>query len=58
MNKQVLYSMNSERYNLTSQTLDLFFRDHQFESHKSQGHWRFKWSLISKLVRLVKVDIN
>ena len=31
---------NPEGYNLISQVLNLFLKDHQFECHKPQGHWR------------------
>jgi hypothetical protein len=30
---------NHEKRSLTSQTLSLFSRDHQFKSHKPQGYW-------------------
>ena len=30
---------NLKGYNLTSQVIGLFSRDHQFELYKSQGHW-------------------
>jgi hypothetical protein len=38
---------NSKRYSLSGQILGLFPRDHQFEFHKSQDHWRLTWSLTS-----------
>ena len=47
--------INLERCSLTGQALCLLFKDHQFESHKPQGHWRFTWSLISGPVGLVEV---
>jgi mRNA-degrading endonuclease YafQ of YafQ-DinJ toxin-antitoxin module len=40
------------------QVLSLITRDHQFESHKLQGHWRLIWSLILGLVRLVEVCVS
>jgi hypothetical protein len=46
------------KYSLTGQVLWLFYRDHQFKSHKTQGHWKFTWSLTSKLVELIKVHVN
>ena len=46
---------NLEGWSSTSQTLSLLPKCHQFESHKSQGHWRLTWSLTSGLVRLVEV---
>jgi hypothetical protein len=33
--------INSEKCNLTGQTLNLFSRDYQFESHKPQNHYKF-----------------
>jgi len=32
---------------IISQILNLLSRNHQFESHKPHGHWRFTWSLTS-----------
>jgi hypothetical protein len=49
------YLKTPEGYSSTDQILDLFPKDHQFESHKSQGHWRLIWSLTSGLVKLVEV---
>jgi hypothetical protein len=46
---------NLEGCNSTGQALDLLSRDHQFESHKPQGHWRFTWWLILGSVRLIEV---
>jgi len=51
--KQTL--INYDGSSSTGQVLDLLSRDHQFESYKSQGHWRLTWSLISRPVRLVEV---
>jgi len=42
----------------TGQALGLLPRDHQFESHKPQDHWRFTWSLTSGHVVLVKMRAN
>jgi len=52
---QKYFSSNYEKCNLTGQVLNLFLKGKQFESHKSQGYWRFTWSLISGLVKLVKM---
>jgi hypothetical protein len=38
---------NSKEYNLNGQILTLLSRNHQFKSHKSQGHWKFTWLLTS-----------
>jgi len=46
---------NFSRGNLIGQILNLLFRDHQFESHKSHGHWRLTYSLTSGPVRLVEI---
>jgi len=46
---------NLEGCNSIGQTLDLLFRDHQFESHKPQGYWRFTWWLTLGPVRLIEV---
>jgi hypothetical protein len=51
-------ALKSEGYNLTGQILDLFFRGHQFESHKPQGYWRLTWSLILELVRLINRGVR
>jgi hypothetical protein len=50
--------INFERCSLTGQVLDLFSKNYHFESHKSQGHWRFTWSLTSRPVELVEVCAN
>jgi hypothetical protein len=42
----------------TGQVLDLFSRDNQFKSHKTQGYWRFIWSLTLKHVELIKIHIS
>jgi hypothetical protein len=47
-----------EGYSSTGQVLGLLPRDHQFESHKPQGHWRFTWSLTLRPVRLVEMRAN
>ena len=44
------------RDNLTSQILSLLLNDHKSES--PQGHWKFVWSLTSRLVGLVKVHAS
>jgi hypothetical protein len=46
------------KYNSIDQTLILLFKDHQFEFHKSQGHWRFTWSLTLGPVRLVGIRVR
>jgi len=54
--KQTL--INYDGSSSTGQALGLLSRDHQFESYKSQGHWRLTWSLISRPVRLVEVRVS
>jgi hypothetical protein len=44
--------------NLIDYILDLFFKNHQFRSHKLQDHWRLTWSLTLWPVRLVEVSAN
>jgi hypothetical protein len=44
----------TQEYSLSGQVLSLLSRSYDFEFHKSQGHWRLTWSLISGPVRLVK----
>ena len=44
-----------ERKTLTCQVLNLLFKGHQFEFHKSQSYWKFTWLLTSGLVRLIEV---
>jgi hypothetical protein len=52
------FDPNPERYGLIDQDLGLFFKCHQFESHKSQSHWKLTWSLTSVSVRLIEVHVN
>ena len=49
---------NPEGCSSTDQILDLLSTGHQFESHKSYGHWRLTWSLTSGPVRLVEMHTN
>jgi hypothetical protein len=53
-----MYGKNARSASLIDQVLSLLLKDHQFESHKSQGHWRFTWSLTSGLVGLVDMHAN
>jgi len=52
----------SYKHNISSsligQTLGLFSRNHQFESHKSQSHWKLTWSLTSGPVGLVEMRVS
>jgi hypothetical protein len=50
-----LNKYNSEGCSLTGQIISLLSRDHQFESRKPQGYWKFAWSLTSELMRLIEV---
>jgi len=43
---------------LISKIINLFFRDHQFESYKSLDYWRLTWSLTLRSVKLVEVYVN
>jgi len=52
------YLKTLEECSSTSQILSLLFRNHQFESHKSQGYWRLTWSLTSGTMWLVEVCTN
>jgi hypothetical protein len=52
---QELQSFNPEGCGSTGQALGLLPRDHQFESHKPQDHWRLTWLLTSRSVGLVEV---
>jgi glycosyltransferase involved in cell wall biosynthesis len=44
-----------EKCSSISQVLSLLFISYQFESYKSQDHWKLTWSLISGSVRLINV---
>jgi hypothetical protein len=50
--------INLEGCSSISQALNLFSRDHQFESHKTQGHYKFIWSLTLGSIGLVEIRVS